>query len=140
MPIRRAPIHKMTKDALTGQSTGAPGKIPVATRAHSGKVGGTLLNGAFDKRRRVVVERKPPAERTIGHRIDDLSHPRAATATGAGLQHWGDHRTTDEQSRGNKRNEQSKNYRDPQPLRAPFTTPGKCRPIRSSSIPQSMIP
>jgi len=112
MPIRHAPIHKMTKDALTGQLTGAPGKIPVATRAHSWKVGRTLLDGAFDKCRRVVVERKPPAERTIGHRIDDFAHPGATATAGSGRQHRGDHRATDEQGGGDKRNEQSKNNRD----------------------------
>jgi hypothetical protein len=44
MPIRRAPIHKMTKGTVRGRQR-ASGKVPVAARTLLGEVGRTSLGG-----------------------------------------------------------------------------------------------
>jgi hypothetical protein len=91
----------------------------------------TWLDGAFAEGCRLVVERQPPAERSIGDRVDDFANPLAVARPEYVAQHRVDNGMADAQRCGKKRNEQGKDDRAAHGFGAPLAAPG-ARVLRSS--------
>ena len=111
MPIRRAPIHKMTKGTVKRPS--ARLRQSPCRRPHTAWGGWQDITprGTFNKGQRLVVELEPAAERSIGHRVDDCAPSRAGATCRCGEQHRVNRDMIDNQGCGDKHAEQSKNNR-----------------------------